>query len=469
LDECDNIGMMSLKLKVSLLVSALLAASIATLTGILLWNERRGLADAMRDEHLAQADALAEVCRDAVINQQLIPLTNYLMRLKARPEIQEALCASDKGEILGHTDVQKTHSMIPAALLPSGRGLRSLPEGLEASAPVLVGPNQVASARILLSEETLRRRFEADLARARGRILQVSVPVLAAGFTGAFLLTALLLRPLGGLVDGVRTIAGGKWDHRVPDAGRDEVGWLAREFNQMAERLGELDRMKQDFVSGVTHDLKSPIASTRLAVDVIQEETEKVLGGKTAPGRLAESFLHVRERLERLTHLISSLLDVARIESLTDLDKRPVDLEETADRVLKAFALVARQKGLDLRLSVVTKLPPVAGDEGKLERALANLVGNAVKFTEKGRVEVVLRAEGGFVEAAVADTGPGIPKESMEKLFSKFFRVSRPGERAEGSGLGLAIAKGFAEAHGGSISVESVPGRGTTFTMRIPR
>jgi signal transduction histidine kinase len=466
--RCDNILSMSLKLKISVLVSGLLAGTISAMTGILLWNERRALSSAMREEKLAQADALAEVCRDALINQQFLPLTNYLLRLKSRPEVEQALCVSKAGEVLGHTDVDKTHSKIPAALSDGDRGLRTLPDGLEASTPVLVGPNRMASARILFSEDALRRRFEADLARARGRILQVSVPVLLAGFAGAFLLTAVLLKPLGTLVEGVRTIAGGKWEHRVSLPQKDEVGWLGEEFNQMAEKLGDLDRLKQDFVSSVTHDLKSPIAATRLAVDVIQQEAEAFLEGKAPPARMAESFLHVRERLERLTHLISSLLDVARIESLVSLEKRPLDLEATAERALKSFEIIARRKGLELRLNVNTKIPPVPGDPDKLERALANLVGNAVKFTEKGLVEVRLSAAGGRVEASVSDTGPGIPPEAMEKLFSKFFRLRRPGEKLEGTGLGLAIAKGFTEAHGGSLSVQSAVGRGTTFTMSLP-
>jgi len=345
--------------------------------------------------------------------------------------------------------------------------LRSLPDGLEASAPVLVGNNRMASARILYSEEALRRRFENSLADARRRIFQASVPVLLVGFAGAFFLTALMLRPLGSLVEGVRTIAGGKWDHRVTLRSSDEVGWLAGEFNEMAEKLGELDRMKQDFVSSVTHDLKSPISSVKLAIDILQEEAENLPGGNVPP-RMVETFLHVRERLERLTHLIASLLDVARIESMLALDKRPVDLEELAARVVRSYELIARQKGLALELAVLAKVPPIPGDESKLERVLSNLVGNAVKFTAKGRVEVRLDLANGFAELAVSDTGPGLPPEAMEKLFSKFFRIRRPGEKLEGTGLGLAIVKGFVEAHGGSVSAESRVGEGSVFRLRIP-
>ena len=103
-----------------------------------------------------------------------------------------------------------------------------------------------------------------------------------------------------------------------------------------------------------------------------------------------------------------------------------------------------------------------------MERVLSNLVGNAVKFTAKGRVEVRLDLANGFAELAVSDTGPGLPPEAMEKLFSKFFRIRRPGEKLEGTGLGLAIVKGFVEAHGGSVSAESRVGEGSVFRLRIP-
>lgn len=462
-------------MRVALLVSALLAAAVAGLTGILLWSQGRALAGEMRDARTKAAGALAEVCRDAAVNQQLFPLANYLKKLKSSPEILEAFCADERGEVLGHTDVARTGGRLEAGELArlmalEGESLSESGGRLEADAPARLQDRTLGVARVVFSKEAVEARFRESLAAARGRILKASVPVLLAAFAGAFLVTGLALRPLGELVEGVRVIARGKWDHRVKLGTRDELAWLGDEFNQMAEKLGELDAMKRDFVSSVTHDLKSPIASVKIAVEVAQAETESLLKGAAAPQRLGESFLHIRERLERLTHLITSLLDVARIESLTALDKSPVDLEEVVAASVRSFEMIARQKGLSLDLAVENKVRRFPGDAGKLERAVSNLVGNAVKFTSAGRVLVTVAERNGRAEVSVQDSGPGIPPEAMEKLFSKFFRVAAGGPKQplEGTGLGLAIAKGFAEAHGGTVSVESRPGQGATFRISIP-
>jgi two-component system phosphate regulon sensor histidine kinase PhoR len=176
----------------------------------------------------------------------------------------------------------------------------------------------------------------------------------------------------------------------------------------------------------------------------------------------------IRENADRLMNLITSILEVAKIESGLVLDRRPVRLEDVAERVVRSFRPLAEPKGVKIDVLVKKDLPPVSADESKLERLLANLVGNAVKFTAQGRVTVDLDAEGGVQVVRVADTGPGIPPEAADKLFSKFYRVRRPGEKIEGTGLGLSIAKGIAEAHGGTLSVESTVGKGTVFSLRLP-
>lgn len=438
-----------------------MASAVGGLTGVLLWNEKRFLAADMERNRLARGEALAEVCRDAVVNDQALPLHNYLKRLGNDDMVLEALCQDPEGRALGHTDAAKTDTVLTGA--GNGEGV------LEAAVPVFLGPKRLGTARILFSRRVAEERLRQAFAAAERRILMASLPFLLAGFGGAFLVTALALRSFGVLVSGVRELGQGRLDHRIPLAGKDEVSWLAGEVNRMGEKLGELDKLKQDFVNSVTHDLKSPLASIKLAVDVVQEEVEAALGDKRPSNRLADSYLYIRESAERLAQLITSLLDVARIESATALDKRPASLETIAEHVVRTFDLVARRKGLDLSLALESDLAPIPMDESKVERVVANLVSNALKFTEKGRVVLRLSDRGDAQELRVEDTGPGIPPEALEKLFSKFFRLRRPGEKLEGTGLGLAIVKGFVEAHGGTVSVESAVGRGTTFIARFPK
>jgi signal transduction histidine kinase len=380
--------------------------------------------------------------------------------------------------VLGHSDPDRTGTVLDdgparAAAALTGKAMLSYARGeertLEAAVPASLGPKRLGTARILFSRRAVEERLRQGFAAARRRILMASMPFLLAGFGGAFLVTALVLKPFGTLVSGVRRIGQGNLGHRIPLSGRDEVSWLAGEVNRMGEKLGELDGLKQDFVNSVTHDLKSPLASIRIAADVLQEETESLLGSSRPSQRLADSYLHIREASDRLSLLITALLDVARIESALALDRRPARLEDLAEGVVRAFELVARRKGIDLSLQLESDLPPLPVDAAKVERVLSNLVSNAVKFTEKGGVRVRLFDDGPFQAACVEDTGPGIPPGAREKLFSKFFRVRRPGEKLEGTGLGLAIVKGFVEAHGGSVSVEDVPGGGAAFTVRLPK
>lgn len=465
---------MSLKLKLSLLSAILVAIIVAGFAAAAYWSEERALLRSARDKNVAAVESLAEVCRDALIGGQVLGLSNYLRNLRGSPDTVEAWCADGAGELLGHTDVAKTHTRLDADAAARAKGteapvLEDRGPAVEGRAPVLIAGRRSGTAVIAFSRDAMRRRFEQDLSAARRRLAPLAAAALAAGFAGAFAFTALALRPLETLVEGVRAVGKGQWGHQIPVGSPDEVGWLAREFNQMAGKLQELDRMKQDFVSGVTHDLKSPLATVKVAVDLVQDEAAKIESGTADARAVAGNLFTIRRSMERLTQMITSLLEVAHIEQGLTLDRAPVALDDVADRVVKSFALIARQKGLALDLVVETALPPVPADAAKLERALANLVSNALKYTASGGVRVSVSDGAGRQEVKVADTGPGIPPEAMNRLFSKFFRVDRPGEKAEGTGLGLAVVKGIAEAHGGGVSVENAPGGGSLFTLWVPK
>jgi signal transduction histidine kinase len=205
-----------------------------------------------------------------------------------------------------------------------------------------------------------------------------------------------------------------------------------------------------------------------VVVDSLQGETDVVEKGKANPKAMAESLFTIRRSMERLTQMITSLLEVAHIEQGLSLTKTPAALDDVADRVVKSFDLIARQKGLSLRLVVESAVSPVPMDAAKVERALANLVSNAVKYTDAGAVSVTVAERGGRQEARVSDTGPGLSKASLEKLFTKFFRADS-GRKAEGTGLGLTIVRGIARAHGGDVSVESEIGKGSSFTLWLPK
>jgi signal transduction histidine kinase len=321
----------------------------------------------------------------------------------------------------------------------------------------------LGAARILYDRKTVDGRLEVSLRDARRRIARAAAAVGTMGFALAFLATAWAVRPVRALVQGARAIGAGRLDQKILLHRHDELGRLADEFNLMAEKLAELDRMKTDFVNGITHDLKSPLTAVKASTDNLRAFIARP--GDAGPAY--ESVDLIRRNADRLLDLISSILEVAKIEHGAALVKTPVDLESLADRVARNFRPLAAVKGLSLDLVAENPVPPFPADNGKLERALSNLVGNAVKFTQKGGVIISVGRDSGSAVISVRDTGPGIPAELRGRLFTKFSRA-QAARGTEGSGLGLSIAKGFAEAHGGSLDAQDSPGGGTLFTLKVP-
>lgn len=227
----------------------------------------------------------------------------------------------------------------------------------------------------------------------------------------------------------------------------------------------EIDRMKGEFIAMVSHELRSPLS----AID-------QMLGAIVARGQIAEKdrkFVErARERAKGLLDLINDLLEISRIEAGMALQrKEPLQLEEVVRKVVEFHRAEAEGKGLDLRFEAREGLPSVLGDPRGLEGVFTNLVSNAIKYTPSGgRIEVRVEPEGDYVKVTVADTGVGIPEEDLPRIFDKFYRVKSAETRGiVGTGLGLSIVKSVVEAHFGSVSVQSQEGKGTTFTVLLPR
>ncbi len=235
---------------------------------------------------------------------------------------------------------------------------------------------------------------------------------------------------------------------------------------EVVTRMKELDGVKEALVSSVSHELRTPITSILGFIEMLEDGDY---------GRLSEAQAQVLGRVSengsRLLTLIDDLLALARIQDgVMPLDLQPLDL---GDVVRSAWAaLEGRFHGRDLRVSLQLPEGPARaeGDRDQLERLMVNLIGNAIKFTpDGGEVTVRLRRLGDRFGIDVTDTGIGIPQEEQAELFGRFFRSSLAAENAiQGTGLGLSIVKAIAEQHGGGVSVESEPGRGSTFRVDLP-
>lgn len=257
---------------------------------------------------------------------------------------------------------------------------------------------------------------------------------------------------------------------QMPLAFTSAVLWkyyAARKAEVAHERLRELDRLKTLFLSQVSHELKAPLSS-------IQGFVENMLDGMTGElhGKQQEYLRRVRENTERLTRMITNLLDLSRIESGTQrVDRVAWRLLDLAEEVVRQFDPIAKRKGLVLELSCPDPALRILADHDKFIQIITNLLDNAIKFTPAGgKVTVSLtRADAGHALLTIADSGEGIPPEAMANLFEPFYQASQgPGIRARGLGLGLSIVKTLIEIHGGSISVTSEPGQGSEFRIVLP-
>ena len=230
-------------------------------------------------------------------------------------------------------------------------------------------------------------------------------------------------------------------------------------------RLRRLEGVRQEFVANVSHELRTPLS-------LIKSATETLIDGGRQDPQVTARFLEIIEKhANRLTLLLDDLLLLARLDSgRIDLDLRSVPLGEAAQEAIDDAALLARGRGVTLVQAVPEGLGAHA-DAHRLRQALANLIDNAIKYgREGGTVEVRGRELGaGQVELSVRDDGPGIAGEALERVFERFYRADKARAREQGgTGLGLAIVKNVVQAHGGDVRVESTPGRGTEFFIRLP-
>lgn len=224
-----------------------------------------------------------------------------------------------------------------------------------------------------------------------------------------------------------------------------------------------LQRLRQDFVANVSHELRTPLTSLRGYAETLAE-------GGLEDVEHRERFVHIiRDQAVRLQALVEDLLSLAELERPdVTLRRERFDLRAAAERQVAALREAARVAGTPLEL-VSGGSVWVEGDRVQLEQAMANLLDNAVKYTERGRVTVRLGADDAFAWFEVRDTGPGIPAEDQPRVFERFYRVDKARSREKGgTGLGLSIVKHAIQLHAGEVSLESTPGEGSTFSFRIP-
>jgi len=295
------------------------------------------------------------------------------------------------------------------------------------------------------------------------------VGVLALGFLGAFFLSERMTRPIRQLTRGAKAIGDGALTTQIPVESQDELGFLAEEFNLMATKLRELDRLKDDFVSSVSHELRSPLSAISGYVELLRSRPLATID----PIRADKALATIQESAFRLTEFVNDILDMAKLKAgRFDLRREPTDVLEVAEDVMALLQPLFEKKSIEPEVNVPADLPVLVADQEKIRQVLTNLVANALKFTPpKGKITISAKNQGDSILVSVKDTGIGIPEEARRLVFEKFGQADNHDEAGivpKGTGLGLAIAKGNVEVHGGRIWLESESGKGTTFFFTLP-
>lgn len=351
------------------------------------------------------------------------------------------------------------------------RGIKSLPA---APAAPLIAEETVHSwldaltaiqqiHRQDMAQELLALEQQGQAARRLGLTGLLIAGVVALG--GSILLALYLGRALGRLRRGIVRVGGeGQFEPIALDSG-DELGELARAFNRMGQRLQEEERLRAEFISVLSHEVRTPLTSIREAVNLVREGVLGPVNQRQA------QFLEVSsQECVRLSGLLNQLMQVSSLEArdLT-LSLAPTSAAGLWQEALARLAPSAAAKGIALE-------PPPAGqdltalaDAGQVGQVLLNLLGNAIKYAPEGsQVRLSLERQGDQAVLGVHDQGPGIPPEEQQYVFQKYYRGRALGQNVDGVGLGLAISQRVAQAHGGRLWLESQPGQGSSFFLALP-
>ncbi len=354
----------------------------------------------------------------------------------------------------------------------AGQAMAAEKISVEQTRPAIADIKQaIGEGEVTLRNRTVARVDTATIFADRAQrvgMAALGVAILFAALL-AYWLARSISRPVYELDRGMRAVAEG--DFSVPleysSKRKDEFGRLSASYASMATQLAELDRMKAEFISVASHELKTPINVILGYVELLQD---KVYGDVTP--KQQEILGTVIKQANSLTRLVKRLLDISRFEaSGGKLDTRDIPLGRFLTNMESSFRVLAHQRGIDFSICHADNLPEtVHWDEDRMNEVIGNLLSNAFKFTPRdGSVILEVERVDESVRITVGDTGAGIDPEQLKHVFQKFFQADNQAQAAvKGTGLGLAIAKEIVEAHRGTITVESKRGSGSKFTVVLP-
>ena len=289
--------------------------------------------------------------------------------------------------------------------------------------------------------------------------------VIALTLLFGWILSGVLVKPFRKISSAIEGITDGYQDEEISVLDYLETELITDSFNRMLARVKTVDDTREEFVSNVSHELKTPLASMKVLADALNMNPD-------APIEQYKEFMHdISDEIDRENQIISDLLSLVRMDKkAADLNIEEVSINDELEQILRRLDPIAEKAGVEL---IFDSFRPVTAevDETKLTLALTNIIENAIKYNQPdgGWVRISLNADRKYFYVTISDSGIGIPEEDLGNIFERFFRVDKSHSRdIGGTGLGLAITKSAIAMHRGAIRVSSTLGEGTTFSIRVP-
>ncbi|MDO9535666.1 MAG: ATP-binding protein [Bacillota bacterium] len=330
---------------------------------------------------------------------------------------------------------------------------------LDRGIPLVIDGNRIGT--LIMQPEASRAVLTMEEQFSRSVILAVlwgGLAALLAGTVLSFLLTGQISKPLALLTSSAKRFARRDFKHRVQINSKDEVGKLADAFNFMADSIEKNERLRRNLTADVSHELRTPLT-------ILRGNFESLQAGRKPTMELISS-LH--DEVLRLSRLVSDLESINLAEAgKLPLHYKEVEVSSLCSRASFPFQHEAQEREINFSWQVEDKLESWGMDEDRIMQVLINLLANAFRFTpDRGKILLQAEQSNGNLVIYIIDSGPGISQEDIPFIFERFYKTGRG--RGEGSGLGLSIAKSFVEAHGGTISADTLPDAGSIFTFSIP-
>lgn len=418
---------------------------------------------------LSHAESIAEM----FLSESHLTDASYLealreeIAIKIQSESYRALVLDDRGIVIIDSngieyrrtllfpEVISALSGTPAANLHTGE------DRVHATFPIFGNDEHIIGTVLLVSSFEDVRGLLVDIQQ---QLILITVVTSVLVTVLVFFVSQLIIDPLKNILKGVKKMSEGHLDVRLNVAGRDEFSEMATAFNKMSEKLEQVEMTRQEFVSNVSHELKTPLSSIKVLSDSITAQ-------ENVPIEMYQEFLQdISSEVDRMANIIDDLLTLVKLgQKEASLNIKKTDINKLTEDILKRLCPIAEQKNIELLYEDVRKVV-VQADEMKISLAVSNLVENAIKYTKDGgMVKVIVDADHRDAFITVQDTGIGIQEDEHGKIFTRFYRVDKTRDRETGgTGLGLAITHSTILLHHGSIRLASKENLGSTFTVRLP-